>query len=60
MTPRGPSQLKELCGPVPALTTAGRPEQQAGGSVVNLTVAALVTHAQLMWAHGPHSVIEGK
>lgn len=60
VTPGGPSQLKWLCGPVPALTTAGKPEQEAGGSVMNLTVAALVTHAQLIRAHGPHSVIRRK
>lgn len=44
MTAGGPSQLKWLCGPVPALTMDGRPEQRAQGSVV----AALVTHAQLI------------
>lgn len=48
MTPIGASHLKELCRPVPALTTTGRPEPQAGGSVVNLTVTAPVTHAQLI------------
>jgi len=56
-TPGGPSQLKHLCGPGPALMMAGRAEQQVGGSAVNLTVAALVTQAQLIQARGPHSVI---
>lgn len=43
----GPFQLKELCGPVTLLITAGRPKQQAGGSVVNFAAVCDLLSADL-------------